>query len=140
MVYETNLKYILIDFVLFYLLSAIFIQDIHIDAIFHGSYTNLTAPLYPDNRTAILVSGQLRTGNLTWNQVKYFKERRWFGVDDPDTPIQTVVEWLIVPYALYGGVDMFIYIQVDRNHTNANGNKPIDSSLMPLFTKFAVCL
>jgi hypothetical protein len=44
------------------------------------------------------------------------------GGDDPEKPIKTVLEWLIVPYALYGGVDMFIYIQVDRNSThNASG-------------------
>jgi hypothetical protein len=135
-----NLRYVLIHAALSYLLSTIFVQDIHIDAVFHTSYTNLTAPLYPGNRTAILVSGQLRTGNLTWDQVRPFKEKSWFGGDDPDTPIKTVLEWLIVPYALYGGVDMFIYIQVDRNHTNANGNRQINSSLVPLLTKFAVSL
>jgi len=43
-----------------------------------------------------------------------------FGGDDPPTPIATVLEWLIKPYALHGGVDMFIYIQVDLKFSGAN--------------------
>lgn len=41
-----------------------------------------------------------------------------FGGDDPPSPIDTVMEWLIKPYALHGGVDMFIYIQVDLKFKN----------------------
>lgn len=80
----------------------------------------MTSPQYQGERTAILVSGQLRAGNLTWWQMKYTKERLMYGADDPDTPIKTILEWLIIPLALHGGVDMFIYIQVDPRHMYSN--------------------
>jgi hypothetical protein len=119
-----HLHHILIDIAIVFLAILIFNQDIHVYVygVYQPSY-NISTPLYSGNRTAILVSGQLRAGNLSWDQVKYSRDRLMFGGDDPDTPIQTVLEWLIVPYALYGGVDMFIYIQVDRNHVNSTGKR-----------------
>jgi hypothetical protein len=69
-----------------------------------------------------MLVGQLRSGNLTWDSGKigYDKARRMFGSDDPPSPIATVLEWLIKPYALHGGVDMFIYIQVDLKFLGAD--------------------
>jgi hypothetical protein len=92
-------------------------------AAYKSPYHNFTKPLYPDHRTAIILSGQLRSGNLTWYAVAQNKARLMFGGDDPETPIKTVLEWLIIPYAIFGGVDMFIYIQVDRKHMNSSYGK-----------------
>lgn len=33
------------------------------------------------------------------------------GVDDPVTAIETQLEWLFRPLALYGGIDVFMYVQ-----------------------------
>jgi hypothetical protein len=119
-------RYILVDFAFWCLSITLNIRNIYIHCTYRPTY-NITTPHYPSgNRTAILLSGQLRAGNLTWSQVKYFKQKNWFGGDDPVTPIRTILEWLIVPYALYGGVDMFIYIQVDRKQMNSNYSKYIN--------------
>jgi hypothetical protein len=70
-----------------------------------------------NNRTAIIISGQLRSGNVSFMSGKVTEQRNahYFGSDDPPTPIRTCLEWLIAPLAILGGVDLFIYIPADRN-------------------------
>lgn len=61
------------------------------------------------------------TGNLTWSSGKLRQDSSLnnFGDEDPETPIATILEWVIKPLALYGGVDVFIYIQVDRKYESS---------------------
>jgi hypothetical protein len=70
--------------------------------------------------------GHLRSGNLTWTSgmIQNDYARSLFGgVDEPETPIKTILEYLIAPYAVFGGVDMFIYIQVSRVFMNTTFGK-----------------
>lgn len=74
-------------------------------------------PKYSDgNRTAILLSGQLHVANYTIlsplvkGHSKEIDIQRYFTIDDPPTAIATHLEHLIRPLALYGGVDLFVYI------------------------------
>jgi len=73
---------------------------------------------HSDNRTAIIISGQLRVGNysLTGPHVTGSKRslQKFFGGDDPPTAIQTHLEHLIRLFAEYGGVDVFLYIPTTR--------------------------
>lgn len=78
-------------------------------------------------RTAILISGELRTGNISFmaraHNYDYKNQREFFDywvhelggelfVNDTRTPIDTVLQGLIDPVAKHGGVDVFIYIPV----------------------------
>lgn len=89
-------------------------------------YHNFTPPMHSGERTAILLTGQLRSGNMSWFSSELAREGsppwrfRFFNEEDPDTPIQTILERLVIPYALFGGVDMFIYIQVNRKHMSSS--------------------
>jgi hypothetical protein len=75
-------------------------------------------------RTAIIVSGHLRSGNISFasglSHVHNFGRTK-FGPDGPPTPIKTVLDRLILPLALHGGVDVFIYIPVGYNVTGPPG-------------------
>ena len=68
-----------------------------------------------NNRTAIIISGHIRTGNITWNsgKIHYDKSSKLFSGDDPETPIQTMIEWLMKPLAIYGT----IYNITNNNNT-----------------------
>lgn len=71
------------------------------------------------------MSGQLRSGNMSWwsGLLRPDKSFYMFGFDDPETPILTQLSSLIEPFAKHGGVDMFIYIQVDpRSHLSTNAS------------------
>lgn len=106
-----------------YLCSFLLVSAVYKDSI--PKY--FPAPPPNGNRTAILISGQLRSGNVSFMSGMVAEQRNahYFGGDDPPTPIRTCLEWLIAPLAKAGGVDLFIYIPVDRNTTynkNWDGN------------------
>lgn len=57
-------------------------------AIYNRSSTPLT-----NDRTAILLTGQLRSGNTKWTDSNMKRDfgSSMFGKDDPPTPISTVI-------------------------------------------------
>ena len=63
------------------------------------------------NRTAVILSGQLRSANLTWTSGKIMQNinSRMFGKDDPQTTALTIIEFLFKPLAQHGGLDVFMY-------------------------------
>jgi hypothetical protein len=75
----------------------------------------------PNERTAIIITGQLRAGNIPWSSplLKRDYGSKMFGPSDPPTPIETIFTFLIEPLAEYGGVDLFIYSQVPRDESKA---------------------
>lgn len=86
--------------------------------LFNNVYSSSIATFenpHTNYRTAIIISGQLRSGNysFTSGKLQYDQKIRWFGNDDGKTPIETVIFNVINRVALYGGVDLFIYIQVN---------------------------
>jgi hypothetical protein len=84
-------------------------------------------PKYPSgNRTAVILSGQFRVANFTIlsPHVKGYQGSslwKFFGGDDPPTPITTHLEHFLGRLGQYGGVDLFVYIQTnlaaDGNHS-----------------------
>jgi hypothetical protein len=46
------------------------------------------------------------------------------GGDDPLTPIETVLEWFMRPMAIYGGIDVFMYVTAkpEMKHRKWNGD------------------
>ena len=64
------------------------------------------------NRTAVILSGQLRSANLTWTggQIRRNRESVMFGNGDPPTPADCIIEWLFKPLAGMGGFDVFMYM------------------------------
>lgn len=70
--------------------------------------------IYNDKpRIAIIISGQLRSGNLTWKSgyIRNNEARRMFGDDDPQSPILTQLEWIFKPLSKTHYIDAFFYIQ-----------------------------
>lgn len=86
---------------------------------------SISKPL-TSNRTAICISGQMRSGNLTWTSGKLRNNAafRMFGNEDPPTPIQTILEFLMKPIAIYGGLDVFMFVTAhpETNMSNWNGD------------------
>jgi hypothetical protein len=108
------------------LLLALMAFFIYTHARFYSRIPNpFPSPRNPiGNRTAVILSGQLRVANMSIlsPHVKgYFNTniRKFFGEDDPPTPIATHLEHFLRVLGEYGGVDMFIYIQTDH-HNDAN--------------------
>jgi hypothetical protein len=87
-------------------------------------------PLYPDgNRTAVILTGQFRDGNITilhrsiGGYDKQHGPRTFFGGEDPPTPISTHLEYLLKILGEYGGVDLFMHIFAtvqDNSYWNGN--------------------
>lgn len=102
-------------------------------SIFRSQIPNpFPQPNHPvGNRTAVILSGQLRVGNmsiLSPNVRGYMGTniQKFFGGDDPPTPIATHLEHFLRVLGLYGGVDMFIFIQAD--HRMINGSDTWDGN------------
>jgi len=68
------------------------------------------------NRTAVLLTGQLRSGNLSWSSaaVKRDFAAKMFGIDDPPTPIDTIFTYFLEPWAIYSKLDLFVYVQLGQ--------------------------
>lgn len=87
----------------------------------HPSYE----PKYPTgSRTAVMISGELRCGNISFNSPvlhvhdenhHHPRYKGKFSPTDSRTPIETILEYLLTPLALHGGVDLFIYISIPRD-------------------------
>ena len=92
-----------ISILFIFILLLLFIHNINGMYNFIPFNTSDCKPI-TNNRTAIILSGQIRSGNLTWSsgKLQYEKSTLMFGPDDPQTPIQTMLEWFIKPIALYG--------------------------------------
>ena len=78
-------------------------------------------------RTAIVMSGELRSGNLTWRHqmIRRNQALAMFGDEDPPTPIETIIEWLFkIIISQGGGLDVFYYVQAHpgRNNSGWNGD------------------
>lgn len=69
-------------------------------------------------RTAIIISGELRSGNISFASnkiiVKYQSPDPLVShpLNTPPTPIKAFLEWVVQPIAKHGGVDLFIYMPV----------------------------
>ena len=61
-------------------------------------------PPVRSNRTAVILTGQLRSANLSWysNKLMYDKHLSWYGKQDPETTAGTIIEWLFKPLARRG--------------------------------------
>ena len=79
-------------------------------------------------RIAIIISGQLRSSNLTWasDYIIHNAAAKFFGKDDPPTPAATLVEFLFKELMKQGiGIDVFMYIQSPTDISSTyqwNGN------------------
>lgn len=64
-------------------------------------------------RTAVILTGQLRSANLTIvsDLIKDNAHKKMFGIDDPATSALTILEFFLKPLAEYGGVDVFMYVE-----------------------------
>ena len=79
------------------------------------------------NRTAILLSGQLRSSNLTWagGQIRRNRESVMFGSSDPPTPAACIATFLFESlHKQGGGFDVFMYLTAkhDAKASDWNGN------------------
>jgi hypothetical protein len=99
---------------------------------------SFSQPKHPSgHRTAVILTGQLRSGNISISSKdirRYHNGPSWMPMDphrhswpianDNRTPIMTELDNLIAPLALFGGVDLFVYLLVDRkvNSTSWNGD------------------
>jgi len=81
------------------------------------------------NRTAVILSGQMRSANLTWSggQIRRNREAVMFGNLDPPTPAECIIEWIFKPLARQSGIDVFMYLTA-----NPNG-KPGEWNGQPLY-------
>jgi hypothetical protein len=76
-------------------------------------------------RIAICVSGQLRSGNLTWTSGHIHQNAgaRMFGDGDPATPVKTIIENMFKPLINLNhtieGVDVFMYITAHPGQPNS---------------------
>ena len=63
-------------------------------------------------RTAFCISGQLRSGNLSWDSGYLRSDAgfKLFGEQDPPTPIETTIERVLKVFAKQGGLDVFMYV------------------------------
>jgi hypothetical protein len=101
--------------------------------------------LFPNERTAILISGELRSGNISLMYLHdenhktrgaiFARDRTMMKhrvISARNTPIMTSLTNLITPFALHGGVDVFLCIvaypmsvKADKLSTLTPGIAPI---------------
>jgi len=81
------------------------------------------ADKFEGNRTAVLLSGQLRSANLTWagGQIHRNRESVMFGGNDPPTPAACIIEWLFKPLSV-GGFDVFMYMTANHEAKASDWN------------------
>ena len=66
-------------------------------------------------RTAVIISGQLRTANITFTSghMKKTREFFWFGATDAPTPALTIIENLFKVLHRQGNFDVFMHVSAD---------------------------
>ena len=78
------------------------------------------------SRTAVILSGELRSANLTWasGMIKPSHASRMFGSVDPETPAKCLIEWLFKRLHEQGGLDVFYYVtaSLTANASEWDGN------------------
>ena len=78
------------------------------------------------NRTAVMITGQLRSGNVSFSSglIQDDFQSQNFGADDPPTVILTQIEWFLKPLAEHGGLDVFMFVDAHPEDANYewNGN------------------
>lgn len=77
------------------------------------------------NRTAILLSGQLRSSNLTWagGQIRRNRESVMFGSNDPPTPAACIIDFLFKSLDRQGGgFDVFMFLTAKHDAKRADWN------------------
>ena len=89
-------------------------------------------------RTAAIISGQLRSGNMTWQHPK-MRHSGNYGKNDPPTPVQTILRWLFeIIISQKGGVDVFYYVQAHTDHNNSKWDGE-PSTYLPSVGDLSVC-
>ena len=92
-------------------------------------------------RTAVIMSGQLRSGNMTWKHplLRQKSGAQMFTSSDPPTPIETIMQWLFqVIVAQGGGMDVFYYVQA-HPEVNNSGWDGLPNHYQPSVSDFHVC-
>lgn len=89
-------------------------------------FSNSTSPKKVNGtRIAVCISGQLRSGNLTWNSGHIHQNAgaRMFGDGDPPTPISTIIEFMFIPLVkdnpTIEGLDVFMYVTAHPDQPNS---------------------
>ncbi len=72
---------------------------------------NLDHSGYLRNRTAVIVTGQLRSGNISFTSKNVSANTQFLGPDDPPTVILTQLALLLKPISEEGGVDVFMFVE-----------------------------
>ena len=95
------------------------------------------------NRTAVLISGQLRSSNISWGSgdLRETPSYYFFGSSDPPTPADCIIEWIFKPLAKQtSGIDVFMYVTgnpyPDASHKPWNGDP---STFVPLPGRTDAC-
>lgn len=67
------------------------------------------------NRTAVIISGQIRSANLTFKggNIIHTKQTGWFGPDDPLTPSASIIKHMLEQLANTTGLDVFMYVDYE---------------------------
>jgi hypothetical protein len=73
-------------------------------------------------RIAIILTGQLRSANRTFNSGYLISNAplKMFGENDPPSTAATIIEWLFKPLARKFPLDVFMYLTAHPEHTNEN--------------------
>lgn len=82
-------------------------------------------------RTAVIISGQIRSANLSFasGEIIQTKQTRWFGPKDPPTPAASIIQNLFIPLINQtgGGIDVFMFVTYDSQHKKYRWNGDIGS-------------
>ena len=72
------------------------------------------------NRTAVMITGQLRSGNISFSSGRLHRNAAlaMFGSADPPTVILTQIEWFLKPLAERGGLDVFMFVDAHPDDLN----------------------
>ncbi len=98
-------------------------------------------PIRKINRTAVIISGQIRSANLSFATAEIIpsKQTHWFGASDPPTPAASLLQHLIVHLANHTGVDVFMYVTYDSEHANYTWNHDIGNYNPSPLDEHAAC-
>jgi hypothetical protein len=74
---------------------------------------------YIRKRTAIIITGQLRSGNISFSSGLLANHTiNNFGPDDPPTPILTQLVYIMKPLSEMGGIDVFMYVEASTEDSS----------------------
>lgn len=95
-------------------------------------------------RIAIIVSGQLRSGNLTWDSghIHVNSASKMFGSGDPTTPVATIIENMLIPLSKepeIEGIDVFMYMTAHPDQPNSTYWDGVPLTFEPSVGDTTVC-